>query len=369
MEYKIINNNPNSENHSTRLKRLFEESNQVIIVSPFLMTDFSNFLNELNLKKLEKIKLITKLPEKSIEQIKNIKSIISLIEYPAIKDKAINCEISINNKLHGKIYIFKNENDYISAIISSANFTDRGLSHNHEWGIEIYDKTQIDELVNSILCTLDFNNIPFPDLRKMQKEADAFLAKEPQTQAENKKIDLNLIGYTSLPQLNVALDKNIGYFLKPIGVSGDPVSEDRIFNQVKDRLHFSTRRPNNVKTNDILITYGVGRSKILSLYKALSEPLYVTVDEIDEDEWLERWPWYVEAENLTPKFGKNWVKNNLHINSLKDEYLKQNPNATITAVGGKTLGALNFGADKIKLDFDFAKFIISKICNKNNDIF
>jgi HKD family nuclease len=364
MSFKIIDNLSNTDNHSTRLKGLFKESDTVILTSPFLMTDFADFFGEIDLRQLKKLHLITTLSPKSFDQIKKISSLISFIEFPDIKDKIVNTQISLNNKLHGKIYIFKKSDNFISAIISSANFTDSGLARNHEWGIEISDKEEIKKLENSILNSIEFSDLTFDEIYRMQKATTDFLAEQPQTEARD--IDLKLTDLLSSSSWISQLNDTIEFWLKPIGVSDNPVTEDRLFDKLEDELYFSKLRPNGVKPNDILIAYGVGTTKILSIYRATSFPIIATEDEIEEDDWLERWPWYVQAYNLTPNFGATWSNHNLWINSLKDEYLKPYPDRTITAVGGQTLGALNYGKDKLKLSPDFAKFIIDKVVAIND---
>jgi len=367
MNFKTINNSTENEgNHLARLKELFNLCDDVIITSPFLMSDFTNFLNEINVSSLKKIHLITTLPPKSLDQIKKIGSLVSLIEFPDIKNRNIECQISLNNKLHGKIYIFKKNSNYISAIISSANFTERGLSINHEWGIEISNKEEIINLENSILVTIEYQNISFDKIYQMQQETNDFLAKQPQI--EPKPIDLNLTNLIPSVSWSSALNNEISYWLKPIGASNDPVLEDRLFGNHFDRMHFSKTSPTGVKPNDILITYGVGTTKVLSIYEVTTSPIHVTQEEIDEEgaDWIERWPWYVNAKNLTPNFGGNWPKYNLYISSLKEKYLDTYPNENITAVGGKTLGALNYGHDKLKLSPRFAKYIIDLVVTIND---
>jgi HKD family nuclease len=364
MDYRIINNLTNTENHSTRLKELFGQSDTVIITSPFLMTDFADFFGEIDFTQLKKIHLITTLSPKSFDQIKKISSLISFIEFPDIKEKKVNSQISLNNKLHGKIYIFKKENDYVSAIISSANFTDSGLSRKHEWGIEIYDKVEIKKLENSILDSIEFSNLSFEQIYRMQEATTDFLIKQPQT--ETRDIDLKLTDLLSTTNWTSKLSDTIEFWLKPIGVTENPVTEDRLFNSLEQELNFSKLRPNGVKPNDILIAYGVGTTKILSVYRVTSFPKTVSPEKIEENDWLERWPWYVDAENLTPNFGATWANHNLWINTVKDDFLNINPDKAITAVGGQTLGALNYGKDKLKLSPYFAKFIIDKVVAINN---
>lgn len=363
MNYKLINNLSSTDNHLTRLKELFRESDTVILTSPFLMTEFADFFGEVDFSQLNKLHLITTLSPKSFDQIKKISSLVSLIEFPDIKNKKVSCQISLNNKLHGKIYIFKNANTYLSAIISSANFTDNELYRNHEWGVEISDKEEIKELENSILRSIEFSNLTFEEIYSMQQATTDFLAKQPQT--ETRDIDLKLTDLLSSSSWSSQLTDTNDFWLKPISVAENPVPEDRLFNEIEEELNFSKFRPNGVKPNDILIAYGVGTTKVLSIYRVTSYPISATTEQIAEEDWLERWPWHVEAHNLTPKFGATWARHNLYINSLKDEYLRANPDKAITAVGGQTLGALNYGKDKVKLSPVFAKFIIDKVVSIN----
>ena len=67
---------------------------------------------------------------------------------------------------------------------------------------------------------------------------------------------------------------------------------------------------------------------------------------------------YREVEDLSDRL--------LSLDKLKDEFLAINPDEAITAVGGQTLGALNYGKDKLKLSPDFAKFIIDKVLAIND---
>jgi hypothetical protein len=97
-----------------------------------------------------------------------------------------------------------------------------------------------------------------------------------------------------------------------------------------------------------------------------SFPIISTTEEIEDDDWLERWPWYVNAHNLTPYFGATWSNHNLFIGALMNAFLLSNPDEAITAVGGQTLGALNFGKDKVKLSPDFARYIINQVVAIND---
>jgi hypothetical protein len=89
-----------------------------------------------------------------------------------------------------------------------------------------------------------------------------------------------------------------------------------------------------------------------------SKPLY--------SKKYKRWPWYVTASNQTTHFGRNWALHNIYVKKILERYMTKYPKRIITKVGGSNLGALNFGKDKIKLDPDFAKYIINKVTMLNS---
>jgi HKD family nuclease len=365
MNFKIINNFSNNLNHSTRLKELFNKSDNVILVSPFLMINFSDFLRNVSLSTTKRIHLITTLKPKTLDQIRKVTSLISLINYPEIKNKIIQCKISINNKLHGKIYIFKKDGAYISAIISSANFTNNGLISNNEWGVEFSNEKEISLLETSIINSIEFENLQFDDIYSMQKKINNYLVNHPNS--KESEIDLKLTDLISSPQWLLELDDTTEFWLKPLGSTSNPVAEGNLYNDENTMLNFSKIKPKGVKLNNILIAYGVGTTKILAIYRVTSSPKLVTDLQIQKNDLFKRWPWYVNGHNLTPKYGSSWWTHNLNINTLKNDYLCDRPDAPITAIGGNTLGALQFGKDKLKLTPDFAKFIINKVVNINDN--
>jgi HKD family nuclease len=347
-------------NHEKRIRQLFEDSDDIVLASPFLMPDFASFLNATDLSNLNRLHLVTTLVPKSPDQITKANSLFSLINFPNIESGRINCQFSINNRLHGKIYIFKRKNEYVAAIITSANFTDAGLSKNHEWGIEIYNPTEIENLEHSILETISVPNISFDEVREMKLATDEFSAKLPGGIVS--QVDLDLTKYISYKNLSLKIGDNVQFWIKPIGETNNPILPHRVFDEPTRRLNFSKTKPTGVKLNDILITYGVGtRGKILSVYRVTTSPEKMSESQLEKEEMFERWPWYVVGENLTPDFGANWFENNILAENLMDEYLAQNPEMPITAVGGRSLGALQWGADKINLAPDFARFVLQNV--------
>lgn len=359
---KIISNLDSINNHYTRIKDLLLESDKIIIVSPFLMGDFNTFFNDLVLVELKHIHIITTLKPKSFDQINKINSLLTFADLPIFKNDSVDFKISINNRLHGKIYIFKRLGKPFKAIITSANFTDNGLSYNHEWGIEISDLDEIQELESSIVRCIEIDNITKDDIYKLIGVTNLFLEQKPNT--EIREVELDLSSYLNINSTN-SFDDSINYWLKPIGVTEHPIEPNRKFDENEFNLHFSKFRPTGVKINDILICYGVGLGKILSIYKATTLPIKVSDEEIEDEDWLERWPWYIKGENLTINYGANWANFNLNIGLLANEFLKMDINNYILANGSKSLGGLNYGKDKLKLSFGFAKFIIDKVYINN----
>ena len=78
---------------------------------------------------------------KNDEVVEKIESLLSFRK--AMKEHGIDWQIRIDNMLHGKVYIFKNNDAPFAAIITSANLTQHGLRQNHEWGCLVEDAKAI----------------------------------------------------------------------------------------------------------------------------------------------------------------------------------------------------------------------------------
>lgn len=143
------------------------------------------------------------------------------------------------------------------------------------------------------------------------------------------------------------LDRN--YYIKPVGCAEDPY-EDHM--PIGPKLFFSKTKP-HVQSGDILICYAVGPLDLLGYYEILSPPEY--------DDSNERWPWFVMTKCLSPQYSARFWESNLKLTETVRSYNKQYPDDPVTVAGNKTLGALQWGKDKIKLDRDFAEHLISLI--------
>jgi HKD family nuclease len=361
MSFEIITNF-STINHYRRISDFFLESDEFTIVSPFLMENVQMFFETLNIDNIRRLNLITTLAPQSTDQIKKINALVSFIDFEPIKNGSVQCNISINNKLHGKVYFFKKNHQPIAAIISSANFTNSGLSFNHECGVIVRDEVSIRELENLLISSIEYCDISRADIYNLRDLATAFKNENPEVDI-NPRLELNLANIIVKYRWTNQLENHINYWLKPIGYTEGPVTNDRFFDSIEEDLHFSTIRPSGVNKKDILIAYGVGAKRILSIYQSISSPQYVTDEQIEEEEWFERWPWYITGKNLTPKFGLVWSTVNVYLNTLVSEFLISNPTGVITSSGSRDLGALSWGKDKIRLNPKFANFVINKIAN------
>lgn len=211
MEIELIDNIDSAMNHREQILSLMDESDEILITSPYLMRDFKVFFNDRLLPRIKKIGIVTTLLPKSLDQIKKVYSLKSLLEIPEIKSGKIECNISLNNKLHGKIYIFKNSGNYVGGLISSANFTDNGLWINHEWGVMFRNHEFLSNLENSISNTIEprFKIISHNSILRLLSRLEAFLNKKGAI--EESEIDLDLTEFIETVESEENKKKNKNY--------------------------------------------------------------------------------------------------------------------------------------------------------------
>jgi HKD family nuclease len=351
MKTEIINN-LTRENHFDRLVSNFKKSDEIVIVSPFISTD-KNFFPFNKLKKLQKLTLVTTLQPKSLDQYNKVPVFKSLYDF--CNKYGVELSILIENSLHGKIYISKKDGLSNEAIITSANFTNNGLRLNNEWGTIISDSEKINDLEINILSRVISKPLT-------EKKVDGFLKileKNPLPKNTNP-IDVDLMAKVPIKKNPLRVNNKINYWLKPIGVTGDAISFNEVFDEIDKDLHFSKLKPVGVKINDILISYAVGHKNILSIYRVKSEIKSTGVEN-------DRWPYYVVGENLTPFYGQEWSQYGIGISNQKTEVLDNNL-FDITPSGKNSYGSLMRGADKLKITPEFGQYLIDKIVEIDNEI-
>jgi len=353
---EIISNTDYKSNHRMEFIDLFNCSSEIVCASPFLMVEFSNFFK--NIENYPKtLRLITTLKPNDREQIDKIKGLRNL--FLMSRRYSIDLHVYFDENLHGKVYIGKNPGEGTSTVIlTSANFTENGIEYNHEWGVKIKNEPFIQSIEEKLFKDVGFDELTEDTLKEMEERVDTFMQGIGKTvQQESNKIPLNLSTYLNrFPPSFINGEPT--FWIKPIGVSDNPVQEDWDFST--DSPQYFAKKPIGVKMGDILICYGVGIRKILSIYKVKGKLQRATSAEIDKEQWKERWPWYFLCENLTCRYGKDWAKHNLMIGGLVQKFQKEFPHKNVT-LKNKGLGGLNRGCDKIKLNPDFAHFVIENV--------
>ena len=347
---KIINNR-SIDNHESNLLKSFKDSDEAIIVSPFLSKSFK-FFGFAKTKHLNKITLITTLKNDYNDQLCKIKFFKNLFEFG--KKETIDIKILIDNSLHGKIYIFKKNNEFTKGIITSANFTRNGLKLNNEWGIEIDDSIRIEEIAIDLISNIVLESITEKILTDMETKFNLI---PPRRIIASDSIDLvESLKLKSNP-LNVLETAN--YWLKPIGSTGNFISLNKKFSNPNEQLHFALN-PRSIKVGDILITYAVGYKKILSVYRVSSKVFNTGIVG-------DRWPHFVFGENLTRFYGNEWNNFNIHISDEKNLFLKKTK-LNATPSGKNSYGTLQQGGDKLKITNEFGKYLVNKIVEINKNI-
>lgn len=348
-----IIDNLTGNNHYAEIEKLASISDELVIVSPFCFDDFCDFFDRIVSKSnIKSIKLITTLRDDEV--ISKITSILSFNKESAKHN--VNGRIFINNSLHGKVYLFKNNSINTHVIITSANITYKGLNKNHEWGYCFSNTTEINNLEKSILRTIEYE-LSDGIINQIKDRIDAWKSKNPDYKPpKSPKIETVDIILSETHKINIP--KSINIFLKPVGTKEDPIIKRDFSDEAKQ---YFAKRPKAIHKDDILISYAVGRKNIVSAFRVLSnQPIKREAD---------RWPWYVEVENITPHYGKCWFEKHLHITNIKNTYLGLTNNSPITNKGGITYGSLSRGGDKLCLDKDYALYILSVVLNEEKNIY
>jgi HKD family nuclease len=369
----LINNL--SENHQNKVVELSCNAKEIIFVSPFIFDNFAILFEQLNLELLQNIQLITTLQPKGDDQLKKPNALFSFIENSKRIAPSADCRIHINNRLHGKIYIFHYESKVSQALITSANLTKSGLSNNHEWGVLIDEQELISKLQKEVIETIEYADVPHELIvGKMRLYADQAMRNFPKA-SESPDINAHLIrllkdyAVAKNESRSLSLKDARGIFLKPIGETERPVlieNEER-FGELS-KLHFPNPKPKQVKPKDILISFGTGSRSVLCIHTALTGVEEIPKDLQAIDENAKRWPWFVNAYNHTPHFADIWWKYDITIDQLSKEYLEQNPDAAISNAGGKTFGSFNYGAGHLAISQGFADFVCHKILSIEDEL-
>lgn len=335
--------NGKKNNHLNCLKKMAAKADTLIIVSPFVTDDLSKLIQAMTT--IKNITLYTTLQKYDDTAQKSI-ALYKLYEY--CKVKGINLLIKIDDDLHGKVYLFYNGIKPKGFVLTSGNFTVNGLINNHEYGLCIEDADMQKEMAD-ILMSVNTYDLSYVQLCEIYDEALKFIKKHPPVPQEKFNVHKLINKKPSATQ-----NGTVKYYLKPVGTSQEPFIKPMVIKEV-DMLGFG-QNPKTMQKGDVLLLHSVGPSSIVGYYVVISED--AVFDKIDDND---RWPWKVKAECHSSKFSAEWWEYELKTQELIDEFLDQNPGKHITSAGGDTLGALQWGRDKLQITKEFAQFIIGKM--------
>jgi len=358
--YQVISNNSNEPNHEKVIEKLMSQSEDLVIASPFLMKDFDVFFKNVDLEKLKTIKLISTLEPNSYNQLKKIKSLKSFAQSKFLKQNEVNIQICVNNKLHGKVYIFTMENEE-KAIITSANFTNSGLAKNHEWGILTSDSNIINSISKQLTSTIQFEDLTLKEIEHLENKCEEYF--KGKNIPSKSDVELYLTKFLQDRHTDEILTRNVTYWLKPVGTREFPIENGRTFNN-ETHLNFANKKNKpKVKVNDILLVYGVGTGKIVSIYRVIKPPVLADEEiQYKQTGRSGRWPWYVIGENITATYGTNWWMFDLRLKKLEKEFLAKNVDNKLSYRSPESLmPAIQRQKDRVKISKDFCQFVYDKI--------
>ncbi|MFA7570095.1 MAG: restriction endonuclease PLD domain-containing protein [Sulfurimonadaceae bacterium] len=178
-------------NHKELLEIIIPQCSKLLIASPFLMDNFKPFFKDINIQNLE-FELITTCKPQGDEQLVKpfqMKNFGLTIEEFSLKYPIIH----LINKLHSKIYLFYKDNSIVLGIVTSANFTNSGLSNNHETGVILSDIKILENLEIDIRDNLEYINLTKNQIDDLCKEAD--LKKKDRKIEKQENIDINISKY------------------------------------------------------------------------------------------------------------------------------------------------------------------------------
>lgn len=353
-----IIHNLNGYSHREALGYLIKESSEFICCSPFLKKSVALFEEVTD----KRIRLITTLKPNKAEQLEKVYYFRHL--FNIARRNSLDLRISIDNRLHGKVYIGKKGESFVRAIVTSANLTSAGMKENHEWGISFDEQEYIALLERQVLSSIEYRDITEDNLVCFQKEI------------KRKNFDVSRPIYNNIElQLVRLLDnkaivppffatRNCTYWLKPLGSKECPFSPNEVMEKENTRLDFA-KCPRSVAIGDVVICYGVGIRKVLSVILITDGPRQATKKEKKKNKRLERWKWCMYGRNMTLKYGSKWNRYELTLHNLKEDFLSHYSKEMLT-IKSQSLGALRYHSDKLRLNPNFACFIISEILDRNS---
>ncbi|WP_044482066.1 restriction endonuclease PLD domain-containing protein [Paenibacillus antibioticophila] len=221
---RILNNIDSS--HFNETKNLVRGANEFFIINPYLVDSFDVFFDEIIApSRVRRIVLITTLRDNDPDLFSKANSLYSFSVN--CLTRSIEYRVHVDNKLHGKIYIASKDANPIRGIITSANFTDRGLNYNHEWGVEIDDSSLLKQIITDI-GKVSSHALTNDELHNIIVKIDCFSQNVRLPTAPKISLEVN-----NFIKHKVAETKtDIRYFIKPVGFSDEPFETQGLYQMV-----------------------------------------------------------------------------------------------------------------------------------------
>jgi hypothetical protein len=356
----LISNSTNP--HKGVLNSLLRECHGTLfIASPYLAETMGAFLEEFDFSNVTHIDLMTTLKPNDPEQLTKPFQLKDFFDHFKSKYPKTQVHVHIDNHLHGKLYILGKTNRKM--IITSANFTNKGMVGNHEFGHLIDNDTLIQQTLDELQKCIEYKELSYEQIQKACLFSETYRTQNPDW-IKTPSIQCDILK-------TVCADtdpKNVSpkYYLKPLGdLKKEPINWDsqRDFSELNQRIHFK-KAPEGIRKGDVIITTAIGCGALLSYFYVTLGPKKMTSLELKKEPRCERWSWYVEGRNQSPIFVKKWSVAKLNRDDLSNEFIELYPDIALTKAGNKIVPII-LQCGYAQLTKEFGEFLISRI-NEHN---
>ncbi len=322
--------------HIDELYTLSKNADTLVLVSPFLSSDIGNLLSKM--KKIKRVDLYTNLD--GYEQgVANVESLCAFSDY--CEGKGIILNMFYDDSLHGKVYLFYKGSTPMGFITTSANFTDRGLSKNREFGLSLLNADLQEEMMN-IIKESEWTTLSLAHLKYLYSEAKNYKMKHPV-----KKVK----PFKASSFVKSEISSTTRYFVKNIGRKESRHPQKPMMDDFQ--LGFSDK---GCKKGDILVINAIGYSIIMGMYMILDDnPDYFL------DGPTDKWPYKYKVRCMTREFSKNWWRYNLSTMPLEEDFVKNRLSPEYHIRGDQdSLQNIKWGKPFI-INKEFADFVLKRM--------
>lgn len=351
------------KNHKDLVRCLLAACDECLLVSPFMARNFGPLFDGVDLS-YTSIELISTCAPRGDDQLYKpyaLRDFGKIIKNSTGKWPTIG----LNQKLHSKVYVFRENGQPFAGIVTSANLTENGLSKNSETGVLLQKKEQLLTLEANCRASLDYVCLAEWQIEKLCQAAD--IARRDIEPVPDREVGLHsLLNNYAAPSAgnrDTVLRSTARYFIKVSGVRDRPIlpEDHRAFDQPHCQLTFA-KEPKGINLGDCLLEVAVGGACFLSYYACASAVWEFTDQQKLEDPDHKRWPYYVYANNLSLNYGSAWFKEPIFYDDVVEEFVEQYPTSAVTKAGRKHFkGAMQMGHSYIAVTKEFGEFVRERI--------